>query len=81
MSMAYWTKEDGDIILKSCDRIVSIEHKPDGTFDIVECCDRYYRENYTKQQLIDLLHEAMHFVITRDMVTLTITTNITPSSD
>jgi len=66
MSMVYWTEEDGDITLKACDRIVSIEPKKDGSFDIVECCDRYYRKNYTKQEIIDLLHEAMHFVITRD---------------
>ena len=61
--MRHWDIDCGDITLKKCDRIVSIEPCTDGGFDIVECCDRNFARHYTKQEMIELLNEALQFVL------------------
>ena len=64
--MRHWDVDGVDITLKSCERIVSIEPCADGGFDVVECCDRYYSRHYTKQEMVELLNEALQFVLAHD---------------
>ena len=64
--MRHWDVDCGNITLKSCERIVSIEPCANGGFDIVECCDSYYSRHYTKQEIVELLSEAIQFVLEHD---------------
>ncbi len=60
--MKHWVLDCGDLTLASCNRIISISPR-DGGFDITEECDRNFSRHYTKKEMIELLNEAMQFVI------------------
>ena len=65
--MRHWTLLDNMITLSANDRIVSIERRTDGTFTVGECCDDWFGQNYSKQEIIDLLNEALRFAQSTDV--------------
>ena len=64
--MRHWKLLDNMITLSANDRVVSIEKMPNGSFMIGECCDDWFGQDYSKQEIIELLTEALRFVQSTD---------------
>ena len=64
--MRHWKLDGKTITLAANDRVVSIEKKSEESFMIGECCDDWFAQDYSKQEIIELLTEALRFVQSTD---------------
>lgn len=64
--MKHWGIDEGDIFLLKCENIISIEPSGNGEFIISEACDRWYKQKYSKAEMIELLKEAIEYIESLD---------------
>ena len=60
--MKHWEIYGSDIVLERDNRIIRIEKSKDGKYKVMEACDYCFMESYTRDEMIELLEEAIEWV-------------------